>query len=235
MAKSKTIVNNNIMFDKLLDKDGQSSTPPFEISNQELKVGYWYVTNRGKIKNIIVTALAVITVGIWIYAGWQAVAWFNGRRAEAELLNRLSMNYVNFDKYRQNNTPEQLQVGAATIVSAGKGIYDIVAEIKNSNTRWAVLSVSYTFTIEGKSVNGTSFLLPGENKYLVAFGIPSATEPKQVSVVLGNPNWQRIKDLSAFPKSKLVVSEERVDSLASLGSDATGTKLKFKLTKIDLF
>jgi len=220
----------NIMFDKFLDKDGQSSTPPFEISNQELKVGYWYVTNRAKIKSIVIGVLIVITVGIWIYTSWQAVIWFSGRKAEEELLNRLSTNYVNYESYRQNNAPIQLQVGSATIVPSGKDIYDVVAEIKNTNSRWAATRVPYTFTIDEKSVTGVSFLLPSENKYLVAFGIESTTEPKQASVILGETSWQRIRDLSIFPKPKLIISEEAVDSLSSLGADNMGTRLKFKLT-----
>ena len=79
--------------------------------------------------------------------------------------------------------------------------YDIAAQIKNPSKEWAASSFSYQFSLLGAdgqevgSVDGESFILPWEEKYIIEPAILADSKVQSIEFVITDPQWVRVGDL----------------------------------------
>ncbi len=202
-----------------------------ELSDRELRWGYWYFLHRQALRRAVVIAIVLLTCAVWVYGGWQAVEWFSSQRADQEAMHLLVTSTVNTQDYFKRHAALPLEVGTATAVPVGHGLYDLLAEVRNPNPTWAVQSLSYTFSVGTESVTGQNFFLPLEDKYLVSLGVKLAVVPEQVSLSLSTVAWQRLRDLSSFSAPAFSVSNQHLDQLPPPSPGAAApTRLRFDLT-----
>jgi hypothetical protein len=85
-----------------------------------------------------------------------------------------------------------LSLGQASIISAGKEKYDLVAKISNTNSNWRV-EFDYDFVVDGQALDTKSgFLLPNEEKFLLNLAVDSKVKPRRAEIEINNLRWQRI-------------------------------------------
>jgi hypothetical protein len=96
------------------------------------------------------------------------------------------------------------------------GKVDFFAAVRNPDSRWGLAEMGYTFIgkdVAGNEVSrysGLSYILPGEEKYLVAVGTPTTTSAQSVEVILEPHSWVKSPQLLApnIEVKNLVFSEE---------------------------
>lgn len=195
-----------------------------QLSNEELKWGYWYFLHRAVLHRIAAAALAVVGFSLLAYSGWQVVDWLANRKAEEESLRLLVSSTVNVAEYRARHQPLPLEVGTVTAVPAGAGTYDLIAQVKNSNPTWAATTVPFTFLVGGVTTQGSRYFMPSEDKYLVVLGVKLLGAPGKVEISLGEPAWQRVKPGQEIRRPDFVVEGESIDRVEGIG-----TTLRFTL------
>ncbi len=87
---------------------------------------------------------------------------------------------------------------------------ETLALIKNSNADFGSGSFSYRFDLKNSkgeviaSRSGKSFILPGENKYLVENDIAVSEYPSEVKLEIFDVSWTKSNDLYEKPQLKIV-------------------------------
>lgn len=200
-----------------------------EISDQDLKWGYWWEEHRARIKQILLIIVIVMVSMLVLYSSWQFIDWLASRKAENEMYKVMVDNQVNFDDWWQNNKPKDPELGQVYAVSAGAGVYDLVVSIKNPNLRWAIQDFDYVFDVDGETYTGSNFLLPMEDKYILSLAVKSSSQPRSLSVELVNLHWQRIKNLSEYTAPNFVVEDQDIQQVTVANKDIPANKLDFKL------
>ena len=112
---------------------------------------------------------------------------------------------------------ENLRVLEKEIMPAGENKVDVLAKLENPNSQFGAAGFDYTFSILGKSgevvseKKGTSFVLPGQRKYIFAFGLESSEEPSSLNFRISSFKWTRFAeyqepDINIYSKEFNLVS-----------------------------
>lgn len=202
-----------------------------ELSDKQLKWGYWWVLHRNGVRHLVEAFFGLLALLLCGYALWQVTDWLANRQAEEEAFRQMVNSRINTESYRQTNTPIPLEVGTPMAIPTISGLYDLVVEVKNSNVKWAIHELPYVFTVDGQTIQSSTYFLPMEQKYLIKLGVPFKSKPKQLSVSFENVKWQRIRNVGELPIPNMEISDEIIENITpSDASKPIGTRLKFNLT-----
>ena len=202
-----------------------------ELSDRQLKWGYWWVRHRAAVRRAVEVVLSLIALVLCGYALWQVTDWLANRQAEEEALAQIVNRELNIEAYRMTNAPLALEIGTVTAVPTSRGLYDLVAAVKNPNIKWAISELPFTFTADGQTAVGSAYFLPLEEKYLVKLGVPLRVKPRQVALTFDKISWQRIKEPGELLIPTFDTSDEEVEQVTPDDAGApSGTRLRFNLT-----
>jgi len=90
------------------------------------------------------------------------------------------------------------------------GNYDLYAKINNPNTQVGSKKFEYEFILYDQSGNqvaqrnGTGFILPSEDKYLVVNNVPSASEPSKMDFRIKSVDWVEFNSYYEKPQLKMI-------------------------------
>ncbi|KKS93210.1 MAG: hypothetical protein UV69_C0011G0012 [Parcubacteria group bacterium GW2011_GWE2_43_12] len=200
------------------------------ISDKQLKWGYWWVLHRAAMHRLVVVILSLFAFVFCGYALWQITDWLANRQAEEEAMRQLVNQNINTEEYRRTNSPSAPEVHTVTAVPAANGLYDLIAEVKNPNIKWAITDSTFTFTAEGQIVQGSAYFLPLEEKYLVKLGVALRTRPQQLTLTFDNINWKRIRDLTKLTVPTFNITDQQIEQVTPAeATSPTATKLTFNL------
>jgi hypothetical protein len=200
-----------------------------EVSDRDIRLSYWLLTHRDQLRRGITVALTVLATALMGYSLWQIVDLVSSRKAEEEAMNQLVASSFNTDLYRQTLSPMSIQVGTVTAIPTSQGTYDVIAEIKNPNFKWAARELPFVFKVDGREVSGKTFLLPLEEKYAVSLAVPLQARPQSVEFVPGDIRWLRIRDLSELQTPSFDVSDQKIEALVTAEGASSGTQVSFNL------
>jgi len=166
------------------------------VSLKEMNFGLWLAQKRRIIFQIFTGCLIAVCAGLLLYSAYGYIIYFlNG---EPALTGGIP------ESPRDVTSP--LAVGAP-LVLASDGHYDLAAQVSNPNDKFSG-TFNYCFVAGGADIFcGSGFLLPGEEKYVLALGQNPASTA-DVSFQAADVSWQRldahqIPDWSAFSASRL--------------------------------
>jgi len=171
------------------------------LTTKKLNLGLWYVEHRQFFKKIIIACLIVISAVSWSYTLYGLAYYVVRGMDEDELLvsQLLQTNIVSHDYLVQVGAKE-LRYFPVNVLMSANGKYDLAVRVQNINERWYA-EFDYYFLAGNKIVGRThSFILPMEEKYLMAlsqeFGRRDAgvspSKPNNVQLVIENLGWSRI-------------------------------------------
>lgn len=190
-----------------------------ELSDRELKFGYWYSLHADAIRKIWLGILIFTVSIIWINFLWQGYAWLSTPAAV------VSPNLqVDFKTYQAKHKPQSLTAGAVQIVKSGTS-YNLAALVQNTNSEWAATSFHYSFIINGQSFEGNQFLLPGSQTWIAHYGLELSNEPKEATVEISAVQWKRIVDITKLPKPELQLEDQQVVFDSTRSTTARGMHL----------
>jgi hypothetical protein len=147
-----------------------------------------------------------------------------------------------------------IEVEWVKYIEDGKGNYDLVASLSNSNERWGVSSVDYKFTVfnEGGKIIGArkdqmyimprGFLEGKGTKYLVENNFKTEEKIGKVNLELSNFNWDEIKDVRDLPElnTKIIKINSKDYGLVKNGSEfyyasgVTENTSKYSFFRVDI-
>lgn len=118
--------------------------------------------------------------------------------------------------------PQDIEVFWSRLLSSQADFYDLAAQIKNPNQHCGSGQLPYRFEIYNQSgelikqVNGSTFILPNQSKYLVESRIALDCPIEQVGQIqlsFGEISWDKLKDYYSLPQ--LIVQQKEYFLLES--------------------
>lgn len=80
----------------------------------------------------------------------------------------------------------------------GPNIYSVAAKVRNPNTNFGASDFGYSFYLYDSNnvliatLNGSSFIWPGESKYIVVGGVSVSKAPVKLGFEVKNPVWREV-------------------------------------------
>lgn len=186
-----------------------------QLTEQELKAGYWWVTHRARVKRAAVIFLIVLDAALVGYGayGWLDWAFLSGARERANIAASVQ-SFTDYEFFRQANAPKDLVIESPVVLPSGNGAYDLLARVRNPNAGWWA-EIAFRFPGAGEALRN-AFVLPGENAYLHRLGLVSDTRPATARPELVEVRWRRVDphvarpDYATWSAERLQLSAEQV-------------------------
>lgn len=175
------------------------------LSEDELKYGYWYVTHRVFLRKLGILILAVVVGIILVYGIILISGYYIKDMGDSKgLAANLSQDKLNLSLLAEASKPKDLSVSETRIMRGNKGSVDFITEIVNPNIQWTVDSLEYYYLNgEEKTEIETSYVLPGQTKYLMHFNYPATSTSLSVRLVLEKINWKKVVDFAAMQEKAI--------------------------------
>ncbi len=206
-------------------------------SDQGFKLGYWLFLHKKFFRKLLIGFLIVVAIVSFGYSSVKWASYLAGTRTYEEMLLSLSSSQINYQAWHEKNKPLEVEVMSVVAVPVGQN-YDLVAQVKNPNLQYALSKFDYTFTVKGQvKVSGSSFILPREEKFILATNITLDEIPSSaLGLSVANTSWYRIKNLKEITLPDFTVANQKIEDLFTLTDGrVTGTRLTFDLTNYSLY
>jgi len=187
------------------------------LTDPELEKAYWYVTHKQSLKKAGTIALAVVAGLLFLYGLVGLILFYSYQNQElAELQKQIITEKINYAYLQEKNNPMPVEKGAVRVLKTDKNHYDIVANVTNANSSWYLASFDYYFLLQGQTTDKkTSFLLPGETKYVMDLAWESAQSFSTAELILENLKWEKKADYESLKDKVLHITTEDVKFVSS--------------------
>ncbi len=176
MSKDKN--TPEIDLNKYKDLDG--------LTLKKMNFGLWLAEHRAKIVKVFIAFLIAISAFFFIYSTYNYIKYFLTSSSKEDEAANNQVNVVS-----QRNLAADLIVGSPQIFRSGDN-YDLVVLIKNPNDKFTA-HFQFCFLSGDLNVNcSTGYIMPSEQKYVLALGQKIDSGAPQVSFKITNTAWQRI-------------------------------------------
>lgn len=174
------------------------------LSDSELKIGYWLAQHRLKLRQIFFWILAVFDILLLGFSLWQWGSYiFSGYFKDKILLQEIARPRSDAIVLQEHFAARPLQIQTTQIFSSPGDKADALAVVKNPNDQFAA-QFDYDFDWGGgKTALRLGFILPGEEKPIVELGMAGTAGASQIILEIKNLRWQRftphqIKDMNEY-------------------------------------
>lgn len=194
-----------------------------EISEKQLKYGYWFVTHKAQLAFLLRLSLIIASVALYGYALVRLTIIYAFEQEEyTQSFSTVFADYINIAGVHEASRILDLQVESRDVLPAGSGKVDIVARVRNPNTKWALQSFQYRFALGTKVYDAQpAFLLPGEEKFLLLLNVEgqAAGTPQ---LFIDNPEWKRVVQYEEWGPARLKFTIKEKQFTAARQSEIGG-------------
>jgi hypothetical protein len=194
------------------------------LTDWQLKLSYWYVTNKLFLRQLLVIFLIFINCALWGFIIYGVAYWglnYNQINSQtASLLFSPSDSLVTLEAM----APKQLMLSDVKTYNSGED-YDLMAEVNNPNDGW-LAEFDYAFiTNTSSTVYFRSFALPGQRKILASM----SSQDQNAVLEIKNVKWMKIADFTALQKERdyFTVSDQEFLAPTKAGNPS---QVKLKIT-----
>lgn len=165
---------------------------PENLTERELKFGYWFITHKAKLRRILITALAGFSAILLLYSFYHIVDYlFISGVAERRALEELSQS-IDYTPLHKTFGAKELDIGLPQVFGGAGNRFDLIAKAQNKNKDFYA-TFKYKFVGPGfESPAESGYILPQEEKYLMLLATSAAARPRALRVELQDLRWQRI-------------------------------------------
>jgi hypothetical protein len=187
--------------------------PELEAQNftdKELKLSYWYVTNKLLLRKIYINILVLVSFLLWFYIIWQLS--FFGINYAIEHNNLRSLVFGNNISLASIDAgvPRALQISNPVSFNSDNNRRDYYVEVSNGNSDW-LATFDYGFqTSDGKLRIRKGFVFPAEQKYLMDLGIEGGISNLDITDI----KWERIGNFQREHNNKYNFAIENEEFIA---------------------
>lgn len=173
------------------------------------KIIYFFIANQIFLKRFLVVFLILTNIFLWWTSGVKLVNYLSDTKNYEKIILSLNTPIIDWQKIRENNKQQDLQIISVDKISLGNNKYNLVAKVYNPNSRWSVANLNYAFVIDGFVLDWQDdFINTESNKYLFNFSYTSQNYPQEVTLKLGQIYWSPIdlnKRKDAVPIDQLEI------------------------------
>jgi hypothetical protein len=163
---------------------------PEDLSEKQLKWGYWFVTHKVLLRRILIVSLIALSAGLLGFSGYGLVSDILNASERERMMKELAANQLN-RATTESAAPRPLSSGnVQALPSSGK--FDFIAAVKNPNVRHYA-HFSYRFVGgDFATPSRRGFILPGEEKLMIELGFASASRPGGATLEISEVNFDRV-------------------------------------------
>lgn len=154
--------------------------------------------------------------GIWLAVDVLLLIFFaatvisyvvSGSFGELRLAAELDDNLAATRAIVLQQVPQEISIDSPRVLSSSStGAYDFYTTIENPNPDWYA-TFTYTFSWGGSATQAyEGFIMPGEEKYLLALNVKAGSRPSSASVILDDFDWHRV-DRHVVPRGEVWLEE----------------------------
>ncbi len=219
------------------DQLSRYTDPTGEFSNQNLKMGEWYVRNKlilEKIGIVVLLIFCIITVAysLWGWGYYAAVGYWRDKAS----LEEQARQFVDVEAVRALYTTTPLQISRPDVFRVADTRYDFSALVGNPNARH-IAKVTFHFGYSGgETKSQTVAVLPGQEARLSILGHELPDYPVDTQLVVTEMEWSRIDPHEVAEADGFIASRVNFvvqDLVFAEAGGATGVgahRLSFSLT-----
>jgi hypothetical protein len=207
----------------------------FVVSERELKATYWYLTHQRQLRRLVIILLITTSVLLYGYSLWRTVQLFviEGPAYQA-MLDTIDQPLIDTAYFHELNRPEPIQLVGVDFITSTDSRYDVVAQLRNTNTKWMTRPVTLELISNGVSVaEQTVFIYPGQERFGGFFGIRDIN-PLSATVRIKDTAWKRVYDYNKLKDEYLnfVINDVTVipANSAAAGGRLPSSSLHFTIT-----
>ncbi|MFH0988311.1 MAG: hypothetical protein V1763_02980 [Parcubacteria group bacterium] len=193
------------------------------LSDRQFKIGYWLTTHRVSMRKMGILILFVISVGLVLYGGWGMFRYYvldSGSRLAIE--KSIGAAKLNGALLGETSQPKGLQVVSANAFRRADGKIDLLGQIINPNTTWAVSSFDYYFLSGSQKTDSqTDFILPGQTKYALQLNYAGAVSFDSPQLILENIKWNKVSNYQA--QADTILQIDTANQVVTTGKKSGGS------------
>ena len=88
---------------------------PDNLTEKQLKRGYWFVTHKFQLKKALTISLIVLNVGLWGYVIFGLTVYLIDFKNYQSAMNQLPQNLANYKTYREENQTFPLDIASQSV------------------------------------------------------------------------------------------------------------------------
>jgi len=218
----------------------KNSSQISQVSKFSLRLSYWYINNKLRLRQALVIFLILLSVGFYGYAliGGGKIVFIDDRNLYTSL-NELTSNTIDYTAYHRANRPKDIEILSFDATDGRQGRYDFVARLFNPNENFSASAVELMLVVGSQVVAEKSvFILPGEKKFVVFFG-EEVERFRDPTLKIIDTNWARQRSYKEFADIRLNFEISAIDfNSASSRRNAgqlAGSTLNFKIKNASAF
>ena len=159
------------------------------------KIAYFFISHQILIKRLLFFLLIFVNVIIWSFVIVKSVNYLTSIKSHNYMISLIVGDGIDFANYKATHAPKNINIINNYFISRADGKYDFLAKIKNPNANWAANILKYRFTYAGgQTKTKESFIMPGKEKYLFAFGQELKFPISDIKLVVEEVGWYRVKN-----------------------------------------
>lgn len=172
-----------------------------ELTEKQLKWGYWFTAHRLQLYKGLIWFFIIFDI---LLGGYNLYSWgdylFFGYFNDQKLLTDIRTSSLNFQSLQEHFAAKPIVVEGSVSFPLGDKT-DALVLLRNPNNNFFV-KFDYTFLLNGQVLERqSSFLLPGELKYLAQLGIKGGGE---INFNLVGTSWHRISTRELVNPQKFI-------------------------------
>lgn len=183
---------------------------PEEVSGLGLKLSYWYVTHKPRLKQGLIIFLAALCLALYGFAVYRLAVILINERDYQNSVRSLPQDLINYSYFREANRPKPLEIASFDITGGQDQRYDYVVKVRNPNLNYIASPVLFQLVSDSTVLAEKSgFIYPNEEKYFAFFG-QAAAAGAGAAVRIAQVGWRRYMDFSDFANPRLRFSTSEV-------------------------
>jgi len=204
--------------------------PTHNLTDRQLKLSYWYISHKLKIRRYLTIFLIISGVLLWLLFGWQIADFVINYNSDQYKISQLLFTGSPYLELLNSQRPQELILSDSRSFAEENGRYDFLELVKNPNSGW-LLTFDYRFSDgENESSYKHSFAMPGEEKYLMDLGHDSNASKLEIT----NQSWERVNKVESIINARLRfdVADEKLYAGVAAGEP---NRVVFKISNNSAF
>jgi hypothetical protein len=213
------------------------------LSDSKLKWGYWYVTHKVILRQILIYTLIFINLNLWLFAIFFVFkVYIFDNKAFAWAVDNFANSKVNYSIFNKANQPKLPKLSNISILKTSGNKYDLLLTINNPNPNW-------TTRISGKFIIGEQeyedkviSILGSDQKYVIEAGVEASSRITSPEFKINYIQWQRIRNRDEFNRFVKERSEFSINKITyhspaelNLGTQVPVGGISFEIKNNTLF
>lgn len=226
MLEEKQKLNNNL---PATSQPTRATSQPSRVSKFNLKLSYWYINNKLRLRQALVIFLILLSVGFYmftLYRGGTIILVDDPILSRS--LEELTDNTIDYTFFHRANRPADIQILSFDSTNGRDGRFDFIAKLFNPNEHFSASKVDLQLFVGSKPIaEKSTFILPGEEKLIVFFG----EEIEQVSspvLRIVKVQWARQRAYAEYAEPRLNFEITEID-FTSANNQLPVNTLNFKI------